>query len=212
MVKGKIKRPFYKRVWFWVTVVIIVIIIAANAGGNNVANTTNVNSSQKTATQNNTTSNKVENKKVLIPGLTASDIKINLENTWKLKFSGPKQADNMYLDRGEVIDSDTGVKLICTIYEYSPTEIYSIDFVVDASALVGTISTNTINEVSKGYLGYCATAPYNGSDGKKAQEWIQNNVAQVIKAGEIINTTISEVKFELFGTQYIKTLRLTPIK
>ena len=47
----KVKKPFYKRVWFWVLAVIVIFIVGGSLGGkdnsnatNNAGKTTNVNS------------------------------------------------------------------------------------------------------------------------------------------------------------------------
>lgn len=146
--------------------------------------------------------------KKVIPGLEASDIKLNLKR-WGLEFSGPEPGVELFRDEGKVVDPDTGVELICVIWEYSPTEIAWIDFIVDSSRVVGLIDVNTINGVSRGYLGFCATAPYDGADQVKAKQWVESNCT-TLTAGNPKTITIGPVSYELFGTEYIRTLRLKP--
>lgn len=55
----KAKKPFYKRVWFWVLAVIVIFIVGGSLGGkdnsnatNNAGKTTNVNSEKSESTKN----------------------------------------------------------------------------------------------------------------------------------------------------------------
>ncbi len=145
-----------------------------------------------------------------IPGLAAADIKLNLERTWGLKFSGPQIGQDLAQDSGEAVDPDTGVKLICNIFETSPLNIQWVDFIVDASSVAGLVSGNTINAVTEGYFGFCATLPYDESEPAKAKQWVSNNVRKATKAGNVISTQIGPAKFEMFGTTYFRTLRVKP--
>lgn len=145
-----------------------------------------------------------------IPGLAAADIKLNLERTWGLKFSGPRIGQDLAQDSGEAVDPDTGVKLICNIFETSPLHIQWVDFVIDASSVAGLVSEKAINAVTEGYFGFCATLPYDGAEPAKAKQWVSNNVRKATKAGNVISTQIGPAKFEMFGTTYFRTLRVKP--
>ncbi|NPV30686.1 MAG: hypothetical protein HPY58_13785 [Firmicutes bacterium] len=145
-----------------------------------------------------------------IPGLAAADIKLNLERTWGLKFSGPQIGQDLAEDSGEAVDPDTGVKLICNIFETSPLHIQWVDFVIDASSVAGLVSEKAINAVTEGYFGFCATLPYNESEPAKAKQWVSNNVRKATKAGNVISIQIGPAKFEMFGTMYFRTLRVKP--
>jgi hypothetical protein len=155
---------------------------------------------------------KVQKKKTSIPGLTAADVKINLQNTWKLKFTGPKKLSEMatsWQDQGMVFDSDTNVNLLCIIHEENPYEISYIDFIVDAAPEVGNTSLDVINSVAKSYFGFGATVPYEDASPKEAKKWVADNSDKAITPG-VIEENFGSVHYELFGTKYFRTLRLTP--
>ena len=151
-----------------------------------------------------------EDKPAVIPGLMSGDIKVNLEKTWGLTFSGPKSGDILIQDRGETVDPDTGVTLMCNIFETSPLEIQWVDFIVNASMVAGIVDVDTINAVTEGYFSYCATLPYDNAEPEKAKEWVKNNVSKATKAGNVIKAQFGPATFQMFGTEYFRTLRVTP--
>lgn len=161
-------------------------------------------------TTNNLTEDESKEEGKYIPGIVATDIKMNLEDTWNLVFSGPIRGQEMIQDSGEAIDPDTGVLLICNIFEASPFDIQWIDFIIDASPVVGLVDVDTINHVAKGYFGFSATVPYAGAEPEKAKQWVVENVSKAVKPGNVYSTEIGPVTFELFGTEYFRTLRIKP--
>ncbi len=151
-----------------------------------------------------------KDKSDIIPGLEAADIKLNLEYTWDLVFSGPRIGEDLAQDSGKTVDPDTGATLICNIFETSPLHIQWVDFLIDAAIVAGTTSVDTINALAKGYFGYCATVPYDGAEPEKAKQWVINNVDKAVKPGNVLSTQIGPVTFEMFGTEYFRTLRIKP--
>jgi len=151
-----------------------------------------------------------ENTPDTIPGLTAADIKLNLQQTWGLEFSGPRPGEDLAQDTGQTVDYDTGVKLICNIFETSPLHIQWVDFIVNASMVAGIVDVDTINAVTEGYFSYCATLPYDNAEPEKAKEWVENNVSKATKAGNVIKAQFGPATFQMFGTEYFRTLRVTP--
>lgn len=149
-------------------------------------------------------------RKNYIPGLEAADIKLNLEQTWGLKFSGPRPGKDLAQDSGQTVDPDTGTTLICNIFETSPLHIQWVDFVINASALVGTGGINRINALAEGYFGYCATVPYDDAEPEKAKQWVEDNIENASRTGNTVSTQIGSVQFEMFGTEYFRTLRIKP--
>jgi len=145
-----------------------------------------------------------------IPGLMSGDIKVGLEQTWGLRFTGPQIGQTLAVDHGEAIDPDTGVTLICDIYESSPMAIQWVEFTVDGSAVAGSLDNALFNAVAKGYLGYAATVPYDGADQEKAKAWVEANVKAANKQGKVLSTVIGPVKFELYGTQWFRVLEVKP--
>lgn len=149
-------------------------------------------------------------KEHIIPGLTSGDIKVNLERTWGFKFTGPQIRKTLAIDHGEAIDPDTGVELICDIYESSPMAIQWVEFMVDGSAVAGSLDSALFNAVAEGYLGYAATVPYDGADQEKARAWVKANIKAADKQGKVLTTVIGPVKFELYGTQWFRVLEVKP--
>ncbi|AEE95789.1 DUF4190 domain-containing protein [Mahella australiensis] len=147
---------------------------------------------------------------IYIPGLMSGDIKVNLEQTWGLQFTGPKIGEEFAQDNGEALDPDTGAILTCTIFEDSPLNIKWVDFMIDASPVIGLIDADTINSLAEGYFGYCATIPYDGADPEKAKQWVEDNAKKAIKPGTVLSTQIGSASFEMFGTEYMRTLRIKP--
>lgn len=146
-----------------------------------------------------------------IPGILPADIYLSLEKTYGLKVDMKQGTTGNYYYYGEKTVRK-GVKIICQIYpEEDSLLIDFADFIVDASGGIGIVSKSTINEIAKNYLGYCATVPYDGSKPLEAKQWVINNIVN-IKQGEVLSKTIGKVKFELFGTAYIKTLRIKSVK
>lgn len=146
-----------------------------------------------------------------IPGIVPADIYINLENKYGLKMDLKKGASGSGIYYGEKLIK-RGIKIICQIYtDDSGILINFIDFIVDASNGIGLASQSQINSIAQDYLGYGATVPYDDSKPLEAKNWVINNIVN-IKQGEVLSKTIGKVKFELFGTAYIKTLRIKSVK
>lgn len=145
----------------------------------------------------------------VLPDLAAADIKVNLEKTWGLKFTGPQNGKTMLLDHGEVLDPDTGATLICDIYEDSPSSIFWVEFDVDASG-AGSVPASAVNEVAKGYFGFCATIPYGQSQPVEARTWVSNHVPAATKQGKVFTQQFGPANYELYGTQLMRTLEIKP--
>ena len=52
MENEKVKKPFFKKVWFWVVVVIIIAIVAVSSGGEDPANENEIASQSNTSQSN----------------------------------------------------------------------------------------------------------------------------------------------------------------
>ncbi|OPY64076.1 MAG: hypothetical protein A4E56_00130 [Pelotomaculum sp. PtaU1.Bin065] len=167
---------------------------------------------QTNAEENNKPASVDAEKPKFIPGIAAADIKLNLEK-WGLKFTGPRplseEVGGGYLDDGKVKDPDTGVDLSCTISAETPTKIKTAIFRVDGSLMAGTISRDIFIAVTEGFLGYCATLPYDGAEPAKAKAWVEDNVEK-IKIGQPISSTIGSVNYRLAGNEYFTFLTIKP--
>lgn len=153
-----------------------------------------------------------EDKQIYIPGIEASDIKLNLEK-YGFSFTGPrplsKEVGGGYLDDGKVRDPDTGVELSCTISAENPLKINSVTFRTDGTLVAGTISPKIYLATAEGFLGFCATLPYDGAEPEKAKTWVIENIKNV-KTGQPIYTTIGSVEYRLAGNEYFTTLSIKP--
>ena len=153
---------------------------------------------------------KNNNEPKIIPGLTAANIKSILEKNWGVVFSGPQKGKLLLHDSGETIDSNTGVHLICDIYETSPQKVQWVNFIVDASSVMGLVEVDQITKVTERYFSSCATISYDGANPTKAKQWVAKNVWKAVKPGEL-STQIGKAEIKLFGTEYMRTLQITPI-
>ncbi|EIW19892.1 MULTISPECIES: hypothetical protein [Pelosinus] len=143
-----------------------------------------------------------------IPGVTAADVKINLEKTWKLKFSSPEsmQEGGIWYS-GEIVDRDTGARLKSSIYGESPMSINRITYTVEP----GPAAAATTGSVIAGYLGYCSTLPYEGGDPAKAKAWVNDTLPKV-KAGASQQITIGTVEYELVAVGSVRTLKIRVVE
>jgi hypothetical protein len=161
-----------------------------------------------TTEHQNRATNKDEPK--IIPGLTAANIKSILEKSWGLVFSGPQKGKLLLHDSGEAVDSDTGIHLMCDIYETSPQKVQWVNFIVDASYVMGLIEIDRITKLAERYFSSCVTISYDGANPTKAKQWVAKNVSKAIKPGEL-SIQIGKAEIKLFGTEYMRTLQITPI-
>ena len=161
-----------------------------------------------TTEHQNRSTNKDEPK--TIPGLTAANVKSILEKNWGLVFSGPQKGKLLLHDSGEAVDSDTGIHLMCDIYETSPQKVQWVNFIVDASYVMGLIEIDRITKLAERYFSSCVTISYDGANPTKAKEWVAKNVWKAVKPGEF-SIQIGKAEINLFGTEYMRTLQITPI-
>lgn len=147
-----------------------------------------------------------------IPGLEAANIKLNLQQDWGFEFTGLQPGDDISQDNGRAVDLDTGLELVCNIFETSPFHVQWVDFVVNASSVAGFAKPDLVTDLAKVYFGYCATVPYDDAEPEKARQWVEENVDKATKAGNVLSTRIGSVQFDMFGTEYFRTLRVKPIE
>lgn len=133
-----------------------------------------------------------------IPGLTASDVTLNLKDQ-RFKVDGPKTLSSggiMYEATRKDGDSEFRVEVWGnTSSEITAIEATAFDYGAGVSAQAS-------------FLAYLATTPYDGAEPAKASEWVKANIGKA-KQGQPVTTTIGGVKFELVGHP-AKLLRLEP--
>lgn len=155
---------------------------------------------------------KAENKPAekIIPGLTATDIKLNLEKHG-FEFTGPRPmtSSDGYFDEGKATDLATGVDYSVTINALSPSQVRAVTFRADGTLAAGSVSRSKILSVAKEYLGYCATVPYDGANPQQARKWVESNITKV-KQGKPVETVIGNAKLVLAGEEYFYFLQIFP--
>lgn len=133
-----------------------------------------------------------------ISGLTAADIKINLENVFKFDFTGPQSSTTGYHESGEVVDPETGAELTCDFYADTPSEIKLVEFTIIGPNL----------SMAKYFLSYSATLPYDNAEPAKAKAWVEANISKANKEGRIISATFGGVKYKLYGNKNLRILEI----
>lgn len=134
----------------------------------------------------------------VIPGLIAADIKLNLVK-WGLKEASPKRTDGSdeVSYSSSAIDSDTGAELA---YFFVTDNALHVKYATFSSLNLSAISGERFRGVAAGYLGYCATVPFDGAEPEKCKQWVEDNIAKCNEAGKIEKTKIGNVEFSLYGT------------
>ncbi len=138
----------------------------------------------------------VENRKY-IPGIAAADLHINLTSKG-FEFEKKISTDYCYW---KCSSKNTSYLYEAIAYGDNALSIYKIE----ATAL--NYSSKSTAEITKDFLGYIASLPYENATPEVATSWIKNNIDKnAIKI-------ISGVKFELTANSpRARILTLTPIK
>ena len=121
---------------------------------------------------------------VAIAGLTAADVKLNLENRG-FTCTGP--------------GGGASVNYACTSSGY---QVFFSGPGVTSIASVNAVALGD-DSAAREFLGYVATLPYDGADPTKARSWVDANV------GTNATTTIGNAKFTLGGPSGGRTLDIT---
>ncbi|NPV54672.1 MAG: hypothetical protein HPY71_14350 [Firmicutes bacterium] len=140
----------------------------------------------------------LEPRERFLPSVTSADVKLNLQK-WGLEFG---------FDSGKAIDLDTGVELGASLFGELPLQVSSVDFYVDGTAMIGMLPAEDFLAVAGGYLGYCATLPYEDADPVAAREWVKSNVAKANQPGRPLETTFGSARYILYGGKYIRHLSI----
>jgi hypothetical protein len=133
-----------------------------------------------------------------IPGLAAVDMYGNLTNKgFKLQTAyGDRSTGTSWTCKS----TESGCDLTADCYGETPTAIQNIRGIVENTNQGDPIP------VAKEFLGYLATLPYDGSDPAKAKKWVEDHV------GEVTETVIGGVRFELKGSRFVRMLIMTRAK
>lgn len=134
----------------------------------------------------------------LIPGLKAADIKLNLKK-WGLKDVSPKNAEGSdgVSYSTSAVDSETGAELS---YFIMADGVLNVKYATFSLLNLAAISEEDFQGVAAGYLGYCATVPFDGAEPEKCKQWVADNIAKCNEAGKVETLKVGNVEFSLYGT------------
>jgi len=129
-----------------------------------------------------------------IPGMTAADVKLNLENLG-FTCTGPELGKDKLVS-WECKEETQEHNFFVEVLGNGPLEILS----VQATAL--NYSKEPTNAVVKDFIGYIASVPYTEADQKHARDWVGANISQSA------DTVISGVRFTLSGNDRTRILQI----
>ena len=176
------KKPIYKNWWFWAIIAVVLMIIGFAVGDNDLNTASDSVSSsplmdsnsqidsQKSDEVENQSSTENEINIPVVAGSNAYDITVSLKNNG--------------LPEAERIDNADGYTFTATNEQYS----YTIN--TDKNYALSSAKYYVFGE-DDGFLGFCASFPYNGSDSNSAMSWVNENI------GTDANTNINGVDFIL---------------
>jgi hypothetical protein len=73
---------------------------------------------------------------------------------------------------------------------------------------VTIINPTRNDDAAKLVLGYIATLPYKNAEPAKARAWVENTLSTITGDGDVKETTIGGVKFQLFGPPAARNLEI----
>lgn len=176
------KKPIYKNWWFWAIIVVVLVIIGYAVGGDKSNENVDVSSTYSSSQTDSQEIDKEDNENVnqsssetetvipVVPGSNAYDITVSLKN------NGLPEADRS--------DNSDGYTFSATNEQYSYTINTDKNYALSSAKYY-------VFEEDNGFLGFCASFPYDGSDGDSAMNWVNENI------GTNASTTISGVDFIL---------------
>lgn len=132
-----------------------------------------------------------------IPGLLATDIKLNLKD-WGIKSKTPTTgaATGDFIHDSSAVDPDTGAELT---YYIASDNVSHVKYATFSVLNLEAISEEDFLGVAGGYLGYCATVPFDGAEPEKSRKWVEDNVAKCNEAGKVETLKVGGVEFSLYG-------------
>jgi len=131
-----------------------------------------------------------------IPGLAPVDIYLNLENkgfTTDKRFGKEQHTF--------VCKEETGAFLNTASITIPASQ--GADVVTVVNAMHQNYSAASTDALAVGFLGYCATLPYDGAEPAKARAWVEANI------GKNVSAVFGGVSFQLFANGQTRILRLS---
>ena len=134
-----------------------------------------------------------------LPGLAPADVTVNLEDRGHTCSSAEATYDGGFVwsCTRETID----MLLYVDIYSRS---LVTVDM-LDASVI---FFGSPDDELASQFLGFLATMPYDGSQPLDAREWVETTLPTIRTAGDVRETTICGVAFQLFGIPTARSLQM----
>ena len=138
-----------------------------------------------------------EKSRVVLPGLYASDIYINLRNM-DFACSGPRRMKHFDLVKWECKKEEGSTSYVVEIEGNAPNEITLIQ------ATGQNYGRKSTNSALRPFLGYVASTPYDGASQLQARDWAHKNI------GANKNRKFGKAKFELISSGRTRMLEITP--
>jgi len=175
-----------KRKWPWVVgAILLLIIIVASADGENDDIIINED--------NNVEADQAEK---IFPGLTASDVYLNLEEQG-IECDGPDVGDDGLASWFCIEETTDHLYTLEIVGENFDEILY-----IQATALY--YGSGNVDEEVKGFLGFVASIPYEDSSQVEARQWVENNL------GQQTSNTFGSAKFEIVSNARSRMLVITP--
>lgn len=131
-----------------------------------------------------------------IPGLAPVDIYLNLEGKG---FT----TDKRYGKEQHTFECKEQTGAYLNTASITIPAGQGADQVTVVNAMHQNYSEASTDALAVGFLGYCATLPYDGAEPAKARAWVEANL------GKNVSAVFGGVKFELFANGRTRILRLS---
>jgi hypothetical protein len=163
------------------------------------------NSAGETATDKGIDNNDIDNKTTsssknddnLIKGSSVTTIKQNLMQ-WGFKDASPDSVESStdIFYTCSTTNGNTGATLNYSIIATNSLEVKSATFTVTNTQ---GVSTKSFESVAAGYLGYCATMPYDSAQPEKVKKWVEGNISKATVTGKAFTLIVGDAQFSLYG-------------
>jgi len=154
-----------------------------------------------TKTQLPTATLKNDSTQETIPGITTAYIKsIMEEQNFECEIAySPINSDPYY--KWECRREDLNKSMLLEMWA---TSFSSVTLV---RTRIIQFSSPSVN-VAINYLGFISTLPYDGSNPQKAKEWVEDTIPKISGDGDVRETIIGNVKFQLYGSSSNYSLKI----
>lgn len=138
-----------------------------------------------------------------IPGSHYTDIVLNCEKLGltEHEFNSAEEDAQEYYRYTASAMQDVNELDIRLDYYLLIDEDYQVISGTFGASWLATQENSVFEGTAGGYLGFCATMPYDSADGEAAKEWVFQNLQSAGDLnGETVTTTIGDAKYSMYGT------------